>query len=125
MGNKLILSQLTWDDQGDYQCKSPSNNYYRFRLYISDRDQGEFIPDTQPSTDGPFIDDTVKPVSMSNIDARPNTLVELACGPTTEQDRYIEWRKLDGVCIQEKTRQNFLFSSRKSYFKMQIFCCAC
>jgi len=78
---------LSWDDQGDYECKTSNKQYFRFRLYMLDKDE---------------IDPrTTKRGSIQNnnmdIETKLGSTIELACGQPSAQDKYIEWRKLDGV----------------------------
>ena len=85
----MVLYNLSWDDQGDYECKTPEGKYFRFRLYMLDKDEND------PRSQSTKRSDT----QNNNLDIKTKlgSTVELACGQPSAQDKYIEWRKLDGV----------------------------
>jgi hypothetical protein len=82
---------LTWDDQGDYECKTSEGDYYRFRLYMLDTN------DSEPSRQTTKRNEKTDVGSTMDIDAKLGSTIELACGQPSEKDGYIEWTPVNGV----------------------------
>ncbi len=82
---------MTWDDQGDYECKTSEGDYYRFRLYMLDANESEPSRETtkrnEQSSDG----------STEDIDAKLGSTIKLVCGKQSDKDGYIEWKPVNGV----------------------------
>ena len=81
---------MTWDDQGDYECKTSEGDYYRFRLYMLDTNESE--PSRQTTKRNDQLDG-----STVDIDAKLGSTIELACGQPSDKDGYIEWTPVNGV----------------------------
>ena len=85
------------EDEGDYECKTATGLYYRFRLFVHqvEPEKEEEVTTTTPIQDETTTEYQEPKIDIQDVSGDEGSIAELVCGESSKYDGYIEWKRLD------------------------------